>query len=422
MTRKSRRGYLYRRGAIWWLQYSVAGQVIRESLETTNKAEAEKRRFEKMRPLLAAEKADALAVIAARMDTAKLADEANPPLTLAQSWDAYVAAQNRNSPSARVLASYGSYVVELRAWLQEHHPNVAFLRDVTPEMAAGYFSALDARNLTSSSINKRMFLRTFFKVLAKPGRIPANPFEEIALRRRHCETKRPLTVEEIKRVIETAEGEMKTLFMIGTFTGLRLADCATLQWSETDLDRGIIRRIPRKTARTGQVVIVGIPGILGEHLARLPRQGPFVLPEIAEFHRTRLTALSFTIQAHLKRCGIQTVKEGTGPGTDKRGVSIAGFHSLRHSFISMHAQAGTPQAVLQKLVGHGNPIMTEHYTHISESTARATAAALPAIVGEGVPVKALPAARMVPAYEVRALAERLSAKNWAEIKAEMLAL
>lgn len=53
-----------------------------------------------------------------------------------------------------------------------------------------------------------------------------------------------------------------------------------------------------------------------------------------------------------------------------------GFHSLRHTYISLHAERGTSQAVIQANVGHGSPAMTAHYTHIGEDAARQAATAL----------------------------------------------
>ena len=62
-------------------------------------------------------------------------------------------------------------------------------------------------------------------------------------------------------------------------------------------------------------------------------------------------------------------------------------------------------------------MMTEHYTHIDESTARTTAAALPAILGN---TKALPAREPIPGW-ARELVESMTAKNWQKIKKELLA-
>ena len=102
--------------------------------------------------------------------------------------------------------------------------------------------------------------------------------------------------------------------------------------------------------------------------------------------------------------------------TGKRAVVVAGFHSLRHTFVSLHAQAGTPQAVLMKLAGHGNPMMKEHYTHISEATARQSAAALPAIIGE----PPVPHREPMPEW-IRNTLETMTPANWRKVRTELLA-
>jgi integrase len=46
------------------------------------------------------------------------------------------------------------------------------------------------------------------------------------------------------------------------------------------------------------------------------------------------------------------------------------FHCLRHTFITMMAEGGTPLAVTQSMVGHVSDAITKHYTHISQNAAR----------------------------------------------------
>jgi integrase len=53
------------------------------------------------------------------------------------------------------------------------------------------------------------------------------------------------------------------------------------------------------------------------------------------------------------------------------GLDGLGFHSLRHTFITMQAEYGTPLAVTQAMVGHMGDAITRHYTHISATAARA---------------------------------------------------
>jgi integrase len=54
---------------------------------------------------------------------------------------------------------------------------------------------------------------------------------------------------------------------------------------------------------------------------------------------------------------IRIYKPGTGPGTGKRAVVEIGFHSLRHSFVSMCRTSNVPLAVVESIVGHSNPAM-----------------------------------------------------------------
>ena len=54
-----------------------------------------------------------------------------------------------------------------------------------------------------------------------------------------------------------------------------------------------------------------------------------------------------------------------------------GFHSLRHSFVSLCAKAKTPLHIIQKIVGHSSPAMTDHYTHSDAEQKRDAITALP---------------------------------------------
>ena len=60
-----------------------------------------------------------------------------------------------------------------------------------------------------------------------------------------------------------------------------------------------------------------------------------------------------------------------------------GFHSLRHSFVSLCAANRVPQVAIMELVGHGSPAMTALYSHAGEEQKAKAIAALPALVFSG---------------------------------------
>lgn len=259
------------------------------------------------------------------------------------------------------------------------------------------------------------------RTLKKKAGIESNPWANISRKRNISQGRRELTSDELSVIIRTATGELHILFAIGIYTGLRLGDCCTLRWSEVDLARGLIMRIPNKTARTSaKPVHIPIHPQLGTLLQRLRSTRPrarallperagtqaetndrhqsasaadYVLPETAENYLSNPYAVTTEIQKHFEHCGIRTHKPDTGYVikenargkklkifTGKRAVVEVGFHSFRHSFVSLCRETNAPLSVVEAIVGHSNPAMTRHYTHVGELAATRAVAALPALI------------------------------------------
>jgi integrase len=421
---RPRTGSIFKRGSTYWLRYQVDGKRVAESLGTPKKRDAETEAEKRMAPIRAADRAGALKAIAGRLADAEeraaiLADRANPPLSIGQVWGAYLECDKRPADGSRTLSDYMTHWEALRGWLKTEHEEANYLRDVTPDMAEAFVEHLKGKSLTGQTVNKYIvFLRALFHKLRKPARIVSNPFDEVEKEDTEPKTKEALTVAELKTLIEAADGEMKTLFIIGTFTGLRLGDAATLRWAECDIARGVIERVPnkgrRRKKRKPEPVKIGMERYLAEHLGALERKGAFVMPGMAELYHDNAPYLSKKIQAHFKKCGIETCEPGTGGVTGKRAVVVRGFHSLRHSFVTRHIEAGTAPIVIQKTVGHGSPVMVAHYAHITDATAKA-AAKLPDIIGETKPKESK--REPLPRWALEALAK---ARTLKDLKAALL--
>jgi hypothetical protein len=223
----------------------------------------------------------------------------------------------------------------------------------------------------------------------------------------------------LKKVCGSAQGEMKLLFAIGLYTGLRLGDVCTLKWGETDLRRNQIRRIPNKVARRcPRPITIPIHTALSEMLASIPanERGVYVLPKTASTYQSPArSVVTGSIQKHFRACGIETTaKRETG----SRPVVLVGFHSLRHTFVSMCREANAPLSVVESLVGHSNPAMTQHYTHVSELAASNAVALLPAVTGD---MASKPTARSRDEL-LRELIEGMTPKNLHEKKSAALAM
>ena len=92
-------------------------------------------------------------------------------------------------------------------------------------------------------------------------------------------------------------------------------------------------------------------------------------------------------------------------GRSRRSV-VASFHSLRHTFVSLSANAGVPLAAVQAIVGHTSTAMTRHYYHENEDALRRAVDAIPAIGARNAPTPAQPRAH---APQPKRTAQRLMA-------------
>jgi integrase len=287
-----------------------------------------------------------------------------------------------------------------------------------------------------NTYNKRLnFLKLLCDTLADPARLQTNPFEKIKRKKLKTVSKRELSIEELRRILDTENPDLKLLLMLGLHTGLRLGDCATLKWGEVEMQKLLIRRVPNKTrSRSSKPVVAGITSSLYSELNAIPQneRTGFILPALANDYEKNPSLLTIIIQEHFENKGIQTHQPGTGfkkvsdpdnPGkfikvhTGKRAVVEVGFHSLRHTFVSLHAEHGTPQAVIQAIVGHGNPAMTAHYTHIGEDTARRAAG----VLDSGIKDAEFEEVRAPLPKWARELIEQQYNGNWEIMKGQLLA-
>jgi integrase len=430
--------YLLKRGNNYYCSWRHNGKLLTRSLRDVNGQPittleaARKARDEFMRPFTASTETKILEELNAKLqgrkaEIAKWEDEKNPPLAIGQTWNDFLASPNRPDSGDSTLRQYEFQWQAFADWMKKKHADILTLRDVTKEIAEEYASSLNHAKFSPSTYNKHLNLLTLvFRVVKHKAKLTGNPWESpkrgghIQRRRLVTNSRRELTIDELRNICQAANGELQTLLALGIYSGLRLGDCATLRWGEVDLPRGMIRRIPNKTARRNpKPVIVPIHPILRDMLAVTPlnKRSEYVLPEMAALYASSVCAVTDRVQHHLKTCGITLHKPGTGTG-GKRAVIEVGFHSLRHTFVSLCRESNAPLAVVESIVGHSNPSMTRHYTHVGELAAGRAVAALPSVMSEAMQEPKREEDEIL--REIQTIAKTISAKNWREQKAALL--
>jgi integrase len=374
-------GRLFKRpSGMWALRYVVNGRDIRVSLDTGDAKEAKRRAAGYLHPVQARTEVDrreaATKALQDAADALAQAESQAHRLPLSEVWTRLP--YDHSAPGRGSRRALSTLNVEqnriawakFATWATGRLGAAACMEDVTPETAMAYSQWLhDHERVTAGRHNKLLNVaRVMYRRAGRP-----DPFAGVPRYSVRYESRRSLEIEELQRVCGSATGELRTLFAIMLYTGLRLGDAVTLEWSSL-----IHGRIIRRMAKTGKDVSLTMHPSLAAVLAEIPdacRRGP-ICPGLAADYRANSSNLSRTIRAHLERCGLTCVEDGPDR---RRRVSRLGAHAFRHSFATICARNGVPEGAVQAWLGHWSAAVTRIYQHWgSRETDARILAALPA--------------------------------------------
>lgn len=193
------------------------------------------------------------------------------------------------------------------------------------------------------------------------GYIDRNPVPAVKLPRPVSSERAVFTPEEVNLLIQAAPNEdWQTLIMIAIYTGARMGDCLAMTWDNVDSDRKLLVYTQKKT---GKMVATPIHVDLLIHLGRLSQKsatGP-LCRSLSAKKQPGKHGLSEGFKRIVVRAGLDLM---TIKGKGIRNFARRTFHSLRHSFSSMLANAGVSEEMRMKLTGHSSRDIHQKYTHI----------------------------------------------------------
>ena len=315
-------------------------------------------------------------------------------LPLADVWLEYVKSPDRRDLAQSTLNAKRLVWMDFARWMEHHHLEIGNLAEVTHEAIAEYLACIRAE-VCASTYNARIcVLREIFHVLAAKAGLVDDPWEGVRLHADDCHSRRELTLDELERLLKAATkagNEWRRLFVVGIYTGLRLGDCCCLRWDSVNLERGVIQLVPTKTRKHahGQPVTIPIHPQLKAELSTPILESSstrstcstrlssiFVNPMLADYYKNSKWRVSHGLELIFKAAHIETSVRLEGRRTR---TPEATFHSLRHTFVSLAANAGVPLPIVASIVGHSSTAMTRHYYHENEDALRQAVAAIPAI-------------------------------------------
>ncbi|MCX7590753.1 MAG: tyrosine recombinase [Kiritimatiellae bacterium] len=282
-----------------------------------------------------------------------------------------------------------NYLIDIKQFV-----SVAWGEDVSPPIPWGDADRFTARRFlvtcqregkgVAATCRKLSSLRSFYRFLQREEYVEVNPFDGVRAPKRSRRLPDVLSVEEVKRLLETAASAVPefpsedsghtnprqrqqleyaalrdvAILEVLYSTGIRVGELAGLVESRVDLVSGLIT--VRGKGKKERMCPLGRPARAA--LEKAMQKSREVWPEVAGQRGSRpvffnlrggaLTARSIEriMKKHLTRAGL---------------ASKFSPHALRHSFATHMLDAGADLRSVQELLGHASLSTTQIYTHVT---------------------------------------------------------
>lgn len=199
--------------------------------------------------------------------------------------------------------------------------------------------------------SRRSALQSFFAHATAKGIVHADPTVGLRIKiagltfeQKEGRTVLPFTHDEVVSLREIEDPFWKTAVLLGSDFGMRLSDCASLEWSSFNKSGRIIFWTDKRDRRIEMDLTLDVESAILETQKTDPR---FVFPEQAATiaHPVRRATLSTAFSRLLK----------------KHGITGKSFHSLRHYYASRRAGHGDSIDEIRISLGHQSVETTKNY-------------------------------------------------------------
>jgi integrase len=163
------------------------------------------------------------------------------------------------------------------------------------------------------------------------------------------------------------DAQWRGLILLGFYTGARIGDLSCLRWGNVDFEHRTLRFVPEKTRKLKpRALVVPMHDVVRDYLLSMPSaddERAHVFPALAAKRVGGKTGLSKGFLHIMETSGVSSGLTGTRKGKGRR-CARRSFHSLRHTFTSLQANAGVSKELRMKLTGHSDEGVHEGYTHL----------------------------------------------------------
>jgi integrase len=288
----------------------------------------------------------------------------------------------RGKKVAKSESTYLKYANAVNGFLASLGPRAKLnVNQIAPRDVNRFRDAeVEAGKYASTCNDNVKIVRMVFTTARKQGFITHNPAEAVEMLPEDSEpAKQPFSIEQIRALLRNAHGDWRGVIMVAVYTGMRMKDVANLRWENVDLQS---KWVSFKAGKTRQRIKIPMHDALHDFLLELPAPDSgtaFLFPLLAGKSTGGKSGLSMAFSRLMERAKVRGEIVRERKGESGRSVSTLSFHSLRHTLVSLMANAGVPVEVRQKFTGHASAEMNQHYTHHEIETLRAAVEKLPSL-------------------------------------------
>jgi integrase len=252
---------------------------------------------------------------------------------------------------------------------------------IVPRDVLRFRDAEVADGKSASTANDRIkIVRMAFTSARRQGYITHNPADAVEMLPEDSESaKQPFDLDQVKALLNSADGDWKGAIMVALYTGARLRDVVNMRWESVDLQS---KCISFRVGKTKQRLLLPMHDALHDFLLDLAAPDTdkaFLFPSLTGKGTGGKSGLSMAFARIMERAKVRGEVVRERAGEKGRSVNSLSFHSFRHTLTSIMANAGIPVEVRQKFIGHASAEMNQHYTHHKIETLRAAVSVIPRI-------------------------------------------
>lgn len=187
----------------------------------------------------------------------------------------------------------------------------------------------------------------------------ANPTNRIKKLKENNARCRWLTEQEQEELLFYCQGLTRMVVMVALKTGMRWGEIISLKWHQSsnsnyiDFDNDVII-VHESQCKSGKSRHVPLSRLLKDELLKIPKQ----------------PNTDYIFWNPQKEQAMRTVRKSFDTALKKAGINDFKFHDLRHTFASQLVRSSVDLFVVQKLLGHANPKMTQRYAHLQRDQLR----------------------------------------------------